>query len=70
MNRLKIIFNLLLGKEIVIYNTWTKKIVMIIGGNDEILTKRYDYDFIYSDDKHIYGNNESGEIFFKNENKM
>lgn len=70
MNRLKIIFNLLLGKEIVIYNTWTKKIVMIIGGNEEILTKRYDYDFIYSDDKYIYGNNESGEIFFKNENKM
>lgn len=68
MNRIKMILNLLLGKEIVIYNTWTKKIVMIIGGNEEIITKRYDYDFIYNDDKCIYGNKDTGEIFFKNEN--
>ncbi len=68
MNRIKMILNLLLGKEIVIYNTWTKKIVMIIGGNEEIITKRYDYDFIYNDDKCIYGNEDTGEIFFKNEN--
>lgn len=68
MNRIKMILNLLLGKEIVIYNTWTKKIVMIIGGNEEIITKRYDYDFIYNDDKCIYGNEGTGEIFFKNEN--
>lgn len=68
MNRIKIILNLLLAKEIVIYNTWTKKIVMIIGGNEEIVAKRYDYDFIHNGDKCIYGNEDTGEIFFKNEN--
>lgn len=46
MNKLKIIINLLLGKSIVIYNNWNKEVLMIIGGKDEIITNRYDYDFI------------------------
>ena len=46
INRLKIIVNLLLGKHIVIYNIWTKEVLMIIGGENEIITKRYNYEFI------------------------
>lgn len=46
INKLKIIVNLLLGKNIVIYNVWTKEVLMIIGGESEIITKRYNYEFI------------------------
>lgn len=70
MNKLRIIFNLLLGKDIVIYNVWTRKILMIIGGDNEIITKRYDYSFIGKEDACIYGNEETGEIFFKNEDTL
>jgi len=45
INKLKIIVNLLLGKNIVIYNVWTKEVLMIIGGEKEIITKRYNYEF-------------------------
>lgn len=70
MNRLRIIFNLLLGKEIIIYNTWTKKVLMIIGSDEEIITKRYDYDFIEKDSQCLYGNEETGDLFYKYEDKM
>lgn len=46
INRLRMIINLLLGKSIVIYNTWNKEVFMIIGGKEEIITNRYYYDFI------------------------
>ena len=64
MNRLKLIINLLLGKEIIIYNMWTKKVLMIIGGNEEILTKRYNYDFIDKNSKCLKGNDKTGELFY------
>ena len=65
MNRLKIIFNLILGKDIVVYNVWKKEVLMIIGSDEEILTKRYDYDFIGKDDKYLVGNEETGKLYFK-----
>lgn len=70
INRLKIIFNLLLGKDIVIYNVWTRKILMVIGSDEEILTKRWDYSFIGREDACIYGNEETGEIFLRNEDTL
>ena len=44
MNRLKLIINLFLGKDIVIYDNWHKEVMMIIGSDEEIITKRYNYD--------------------------
>ena len=70
INRLKIIINLLLGKEIIIYNVWTKKILMVIGGDEEIITKRYDYNFIFPNEECIYGNEETGELFFRDEDTL
>ena len=46
MNRIKMILNLLIGKNIVVYNFITKEVLCIIGSDEEIITKRYDYDFI------------------------
>lgn len=63
MNRLKLIINLLLGKDIVVYNVWKKEVLMIIGSDEEIMTNRYDYDFIEKDSKCLYGKNE--KIYYK-----
>ena len=38
---------------------------MIIGSDEEIITKRYDYDFIGKNDKYLVGNNKTGKIYFK-----
>ena len=65
MNRLKIILNLLLGKDIVIYDNWHKEVLMIIGSNEEIITKRYDYDFIGKNDKYLIGDNKTGKVYFR-----
>lgn len=65
MNRLKLIINLILGKDIVIFDSWHKEILMIIGSNEEIITKRYDYDFIGKNDKYLVGNEETGKIYLK-----
>ena len=65
MNRLKLRFNLILGKDIVVYNSWNKEILMIIGSDEEIFTKRYDYDFIGKNDKYLVGNNKTGKVYFK-----
>lgn len=46
MNRLKIIFNLIIGKNIIIYNEWTRDVLMIIGDDEEVIQNRYYYDFI------------------------
>ena len=65
MNRIKIIINLLLGKDIVVYDSWHKEVLMIIGSDEEIMTKRYDYDFISSNDKCLYGDDKKGKIYYK-----
>ena len=70
MNRLKLIINLLLGKDIVIYDTWHKEVLMIIGSDEEIITKRYDYDFISKNDEFLVGNDKTGKIYFKKEVKQ
>ncbi len=64
MNRLKIILNLILGKDIVIYDTWHKEVLMIIGSDEEIITKRYDYDFIGNNTQCLKGNNKTGKIYY------
>lgn len=69
MNRLKLIFNLLLGKDIIIYDTWHKEVLMIIGSDEEIITKRYDYDFISQDSECLKGNNKTGKIYYEKEVK-
>lgn len=65
MNRLKLIFNLMLGKNIVIYDNWHKEVLMIIGSDKEVIRKRYDYDFIGKNDKYLIGNEETGKVYFK-----
>ncbi len=65
MNRIKLIINLILGKDIVIYDTWHKEVLMIIGSDEEIITKRYDYDFIGKTDEYLVGNDKKGKIYFK-----
>lgn len=65
MNRLKLIFNLILGKDIVVYDSWHKEVLMIIGSDEEILTKRYDYDFMGKNDKCLVENEETGKVYFK-----
>jgi hypothetical protein len=65
MNRLKLIFNLILGKDIVVYDSWHKEVLMIIGCDEEIFTKRYDYDFMGKNDKYLAGDEETGKIYFK-----
>ena len=69
MNRLKLIINLILGKNIVIYNMWTKEVLMIIGSDEEIMTKRYDYDFIDKDSACLTTNDKTGNIYFDKEAK-
>lgn len=68
MNRLIMIINLILGKEIVVYNMWTKKVLMVIGSDEEIITKRYDYDFISKNSNCLYGDNKKGKIYYQKEN--
>ena len=65
MNRLELIINLILGKEIVVYNMWNKEVLMVIGSGEEIITKRYDYDFIDKNDDCLIGNDKEGKIYFK-----
>lgn len=65
MNRLKLIINLILGKDIVIFDSWHKEVLMIIGSDKEILTKRYDYDFIGKKDKYLVGNEKTGKVYFR-----
>ena len=69
MNRLKLIINLILGKDIVIYDTWHKEVLMIIGSDEEIITKRYDYDFIGKNEECLVGNDKTGKIYYKEEIK-
>ena len=64
MNRIKLIITLLLGKEIVVYNVWNKEVLMIIGSDEEIMTKRYDYDFIDKNSNCLCGNKETGKIYY------
>lgn len=67
MNRIKIIINLILGKDIVIYDNWHKEILMIIGSDEEIITKRYDYDFINKNNNCLYADDKKGKIYYKKE---
>lgn len=68
MNRLKLIVNLILGKDIVVYDNWHKEVLMIIGSDEEIITKRYNYDFIGKNDEYLIGDDKTGKIYFKGEN--
>ena len=68
MNRLKMMINLILGKEIVVYNMWTKEVLMVIGSDEEIMTKRYDYDFIGKNSNCLYGDDKKGKIYYQKEN--
>ena len=52
MNRFYIIFNLLIGKDIVIYNSWTKELIGIIG-TSEVFKHRYNYKFVDKNDEYI-----------------
>lgn len=65
MNRIKMIINLILGKEIIIYDMWHREVLMIIGSDEEIVTKRYDYDFIGKNEECLYGDEETGKIYYK-----
>lgn len=67
MNRLKMIINLILGKDIVIYDSWHKEVLMIIGSDEEIITKRYDYDFIGKNSNCLYSDDKKGKIYYQNE---
>jgi hypothetical protein len=69
MNRLKLIFNLILGKDIVIFDSWHKEVLMIIGSDEEILTKRYDYDFIGKNDKYLVGNEKTGKVYLESKDE-
>jgi hypothetical protein len=61
------IINLILGKDIVIYDSWHKEVLMIIGSDEEIITKRYDYDFIGKNSNCLYGDDKKGKIYYQNE---
>jgi hypothetical protein len=65
MNRFKMIFNLLLGKELVIYDSWHREVLMIIGGNEEIIAKRFDYDWVFPEEECLYGDEETGKIYYE-----
>ena len=65
MNRIRIIFNLLLGKDIVVYNMWNKEVLMIIGSDEEIMTKRYNYNFIGKNTNKLYGDDKKEKIYYK-----
>lgn len=64
MNRFLMIINLILGKDIVIFDSWHKEVLMIIGSDEEAIKKRYDYDFIGKNDKYLVGNKETGKVYF------
>ncbi len=61
------IINLILGKDIVIYDSWHKEVLMIIGSDEEIITKRYDYDFIGKNSNCLYDDDKKGKIYYQNE---
>lgn len=65
MNRLKMIINLILGKELIIYDSWHKEVLMILGSDEEIITKRYDYDWINSNEECLYGDDNTEKIYYK-----
>ena len=67
MNRFLMIIKLLLGKDIVIYNTWTKEVLMIIGSDAEVIKKRYDYDFIGKNGEKLIGNETNGKLFYRSD---
>lgn len=67
MNRFLMIINLILGKDIVIFDSWHKEVLMIIGSDEEAIKKRYDYDFIGKNDKYLVGNKETGKVYFNKE---
>lgn len=67
MNRLKMIFNLILGKELVIYDSWHKEVLMVLGSDEEIITKRYDYEWICQNEECFYGDEKTGKIYYKKE---
>jgi len=67
MNRFLMIINLILGKDIVIFDSWHKEVLMIIGSDEEVITKRYDYDFIGKKDKYLVGNKKTGKVYFNKE---
>lgn len=62
MNRLVMIINLLLGKDIIVYNYLNKELLMIIGSNKEVLKKRYNYAFIGKNESCLKDIN--GEIYY------
>ena len=66
MNRLKMIFNLILGKELVIYDSWHKEVLMVLGSDEEIITKRYDYEWICQNEECFYGDEKTGKIYYRN----
>ena len=68
MNRIKMIINLILGKDIIIYDNWHKEVLMIIGSDEEIITKRFDYDFIGKNSNCLYGDDKKGKIYYQKEN--
>ena len=65
MNRIRMIINLILGKDIIVYDNWHKEIVMIIGSDEEIIRKRFNYAFVGKNEDCIEGNEETGQIFYR-----
>ena len=51
MERFKIILNLLLGRNMVIYNSYTNELIMILTKEEKLIKKRHDYCFM--NDKEI-----------------
>lgn len=47
--RIRMIFKLLIGKSILIYNVWTKEIICILGDTKALIKKRHDYKYIDGD---------------------
>jgi hypothetical protein len=64
MRRFWMIINLILGKDIIVYDTWRKEVLMIIGSDEEVIKKRYSYDFIGKNEECLEGDAKTGKIYY------
>ena len=64
MRRLMIIMDLILGRNIVVYDDITKEVIAVIGDKDEIIKKRYNYAITEKHEECFYGDEEEGKMYY------
>ena len=67
MNRIYFIVNFLLGKNLVIFDSWSKEVLCVLGKDEEVCQYKVSYDFAKESDNCFVENN--GKVEYRNEYK-